>query len=126
MENSQNYQTIHQEHNDWLKELNFFQTEIRYFQNKILQIIIKNLREVNMEKIGEYRKAFLDDTLLIADFRRQIMLREKAIVEQKMLTNEADYRFFREEIQEFKAAFQELRRDVKRFLAKSRKFLKIR
>jgi polyhydroxyalkanoate synthesis regulator phasin len=109
-----------------VERIKFFQAEIRYFQNKILQIILKNLREINMEKVGEYRKAFLDDMLLIADFRKQILLREKALAEQKLATNELDYRFFREEMQEFKAAFQELRRDVKRFLAKSRKFLKIR
>ncbi|MCU0448071.1 MAG: hypothetical protein MUE85_24485 [Microscillaceae bacterium] len=126
MENTQSYQNIHQEHSDWLKELSFFQDEIRYYQNKILQIVLKNLRDVNMEKIGAYRQAFLNDRLMIADFRRQITVWEQALAEKKPLSNEPDFQFFRQEMQEFKAAFQILRRDVKRFLAKSRKFLKIR
>ena len=125
MTSTHTLELLHREHLGWQKELLFYQDEIHIFQNKLLQIILNHLQEVNMEKISRYRQEFGQNLLLIADFIHQIKNHEKQLAQDaRYQKNGTDHTFFRQEIEEFKQAFGELRQNFKRFLAKSKGLVK--
>jgi hypothetical protein len=112
---------VHREHLLWLNELNFYQDEIKFFQNQIIRLILHHLQEINMERVGEFRQEFFQYLKLIDDFRFQIYFHEKKLAEKSINTeveDDNDHQYMRQEVTEFEKSFMDLRERFRRFWAK--------
>lgn len=64
-----------QEYRDWLSQLNFYQDEIKIFQNELLRVIHKHPDYLAIvEHVEEYRAIFLRKLQHIDDLRHQLLL----------------------------------------------------
>jgi len=72
---------MHREHISWLQQLDFFQDEIRFFQNRLLQVVLKHIKTVNMEHVATFRTRFLDLLRLIDECRHIIVAHEAEIAQ---------------------------------------------
>ena len=119
MENFDKSDFLHKEHLNWLQEFDFYQDEIKFFQNKLLNAVLHHHRIINMEKGADYRKTFLNYLMMIDDFRFQISLSEQLIVE-KLQREEGkvyDHKFLRQEVVAFQQEFADLRSEFRVFLS---------
>ncbi len=117
--NQKKLDNLHSEHLRWLSDLNFYQDEIKFFQNTLLDAALHNVKNINMEKVGEYRKMLMNYLMLIDDFRFQIYAHEK-VMSQKALENKEsgeDHTDMRMEMEEFEKSILDLRKKFKDFIA---------
>lgn len=113
-------QVLHQEHLDWLHDLNFFQDEIKFYQNKLLQIIYRNFQEVNRDTAEEYRQIFLRKLKKIDDLRHTIYEHEMkmaASAHQGEEISTSDHELIRNKMDDFESSFNEMRKTFKSFVA---------
>ena len=73
---------IHQEHRDWLSKLDFYQDELKIFQNELAQVIRRFPRRMSLlEHVDEYRKILLKKLEHIDDFRNSIAKQEVGLLD---------------------------------------------
>ena len=66
----------HKEHKEWLSKLNFYQDEIKFFQNELLSVLHEHIDRMSIiELVDEYRDIFIKklrqiDELRIYDYAR--------------------------------------------------------
>lgn len=73
---------VHQEHKEWLQQLNFYQDEIKFFQNELAMVLHKHLDRFEfIENVDEYKNIFLKKLQHIDELRHKIILHEKALVD---------------------------------------------
>ena len=78
-----NLNELHKEHVEWLSQLDFFQDEIKFFQNKLFQEILENEDSViNEGMVAEYRELFFLTLKRIDDIRHDILSHEQMIKEE--------------------------------------------
>ncbi len=110
----------HQEHNQWLSKLNFYQDEIKIFQNELMVVLHKHAGNLSIiEHIDEYRAIFLKKLGHIDDIRKQIFLLEKSLKEEMAVSpDEAwDHQEVRKEVDEFVNDFEAMKKRFKRFVS---------
>ena len=66
---------LHQEHRDWLSELNFVQDEIKYFQYKLAEILAHD-PEHNQDEINSFKAILLGFLQEIDELRHSIHTHE--------------------------------------------------
>lgn len=114
--NYQQISTIHQVHRDWLSKLDFYQDELKIFQNELAQVIRRFPRRLSMqEHVDEYRKILLKKLEHIDNYRNTISLQEVGLLDmeardQSLLTKhkllEYDLRNFFREMERMKQGFR--------------------
>lgn len=67
---------IHTMHREWLSLLNFFQDEIKYFQNLLAETAAKNKEESRVADLKNYQQNFLEKLRIIDEIRHNIHLNE--------------------------------------------------
>ncbi|MFT4759607.1 MAG: hypothetical protein ACI9XO_004928 [Paraglaciecola sp.] len=73
---------LHQEHKDWMSKLNFYQDEIKFFQNELVLVLTKNSDNFStIEHVAEYRDIFLKKLTLIDNLRYEIMGHERHLAD---------------------------------------------
>jgi vacuolar-type H+-ATPase subunit I/STV1 len=117
----------HKEHQDWLSKLNFFQDEIKVFQNELASVLHKNLDHVQViEHVEEYRTIFLSQFKKIDDLRHSIIEHEKYL--SSTLTehpeNAEAHRKTGQKLQDFSDQFEALRQAFRRFASRNMSPLK--
>lgn len=110
----------HQEHRQWLSELDFYQDQIKIFQNELLQVLHRHSNYLGIiEHVDEYRRIFIKKLEHIDDFRHRIILHEKKLCENLPPANQDlwDHKEVANEILEFFKNFEILKRNFRRFVA---------
>jgi hypothetical protein len=110
----------HKEHREWLEKLNFYQDEIRIFQNELLLVLHKHADNLSLlEHVNEYREIFQRKLDLLDRFRHRIVRHEAQLV-PRVGSGENDFvghNELRQELAEFEQQFDELKQNFRRFVA---------
>ena len=65
-------ETMHAEHLTWFQQLDFYQDEVRFFQNRLLQLVLRRIKTLNMETVADFRKRFMEMLIMLDDYRHHI------------------------------------------------------
>ncbi|MBT8220211.1 MAG: hypothetical protein KJP00_10310 [Bacteroidia bacterium] len=116
----ENTTLMHKDHRNWLSQLNFYQDEIKFFQNELASVIQSHMGSLSIiESVDEYKGIFLKKLEKIDDLRHAI-----ASHESSMAASYVDSEAFRKQHQEirkrllaFVEEFEMLKKNFKRFAA---------
>lgn len=118
----QNTSFIHKEHKEWLSQLNFYQDEIKFFQNELAMVLMKNPDSFSkIEYVDEYRQIFLKKIQAIDAFRNAIIQHEKKIVEV-YASRDVDlknHQVVRDDFLEFIKEMELIKKNFKRFASRN-------
>lgn len=118
----QNLIELHREHQYWLHELDLYQDEVKYFQNRLARLAAQ---QPGAEGIHHFRHEFLKAIDQIDTFRHQIYIHEVQIAKRMELANrtkehiapEESHHKLRKHIEEFSLAFKALKMNSSEFMA---------
>lgn len=113
---------LHREHQYWLHELDLYQDEIKYFQNRLARLAAQ---EPNAEKTSHFRQEFIKGIHEIDVFRHQIYTHEVQIAKRMELANrtkehlapEESHHKLRRSIEEFSLNFKALKMNCSEYIA---------
>lgn len=109
---------LHKDHLHWLSELDFFQDEIKFFQNKLFTSILESDHgPITEEHVAEYRELFFLNLRRIDDLRHQILRHEVMIKREGRESFEKihDHDSLRTYMTELEHALMELRKRFRAF-----------
>lgn len=108
---------IHKEHVEWTSKLDYYQDEIKFFQNELFQVIKANPNDFSiMEKVDEYRKLFMKKLSQIDEIRNSIFLHEhKLVVSPNDKSLIQDHHLVRNEFYEYGKNYDVLKNNFRRF-----------
>lgn len=110
----------HKEHRTWLSQLDFYQDEIKIFQNELMQTLHRAPNYLSIsEHVEEYREIFLRKLEKIDQLRLQIILHEKKLSQTLRPDTEDlwDHSEVRNEMTDFMEDFEKLKKNFRRFVA---------
>lgn len=111
---------VHKEHRDWINQLNFYQDEIKFFQNELVQVHHKHFGETAiLGTVEEYKEIFLKKLQHIDELRHDIVLHEKQL-SKRLETKNPDlqpHHEVRDRYHVFVQGFELLKHNFKRFIA---------
>lgn len=110
----------HKEHLDWLNQLNYFQDEIKIFQNNLLVVLQQHADRLSIiEHLDEYRRILLRKLESIDTLRHQIILQEKQMVSDLKLSADLvwDHQELRLRMKDFENDFNVMKDNLRRFTA---------
>lgn len=110
----------HKEHRQWLSKLDFYQDQIKIFQNELVQVLHRHPNYLSIiEHVDEYRGIFIKKLERIDEFRHQIILHEKRLSETLSPDTEDlwDHSTMRIQVEEFIQEFEDLKQNFRRFAA---------
>ena len=116
---------LHEEHKQWLNNLNFYNDELKIMQNRIAEIAQKNSSKEVLASVEHFQNQFIIQKEQIDIISHEIKLHEQAL-EKEVNKNEVavDHRKFPvhagevDKIQSFDKIFNELRKELNTFLSK--------
>ena len=111
---------LHTEHKEWMSKLNFYQDEIKFFQNQLVLILTKHSDNFfTMEHVAEYRDIFLKKLTMIDNLRYEIMGHERHLADNIPTKMDflSSHPLIRDSFKELEAGFAVLRDNFKRFAA---------
>lgn len=110
---------LHQEHRAWLSQLDFYQDEIKIFQNELCSVIQEHPDYLQkIEHVDEYRAILLRKLQRIDDLRHAIMLHERQLV-GTALPSEDDHDDVRSELENFIRNFESMKVNFRRFVSRN-------
>lgn len=121
MDTSQSYEQIHQEHRQWLTDLNFYHDEIKYYQNQLAQLAARDNEDTYHQKIVTFKRRFFDTLEMIDELRYAIYKHERQVAKREQLAERTrvhineDHHSRHKELEEFKNDFQQLKSDFNEF-----------
>ena len=71
-----NIEAMHTEHLNWFQQLDFYQDEVRFFQNRLLQLVLRRIKTLNMEVVADFRRQFIEMLRTLDDYRHHIAAHE--------------------------------------------------
>ena len=112
----------HKEHLRWLKLLDYYEDQIRIFQQELLLTFHRHTSYWSiLEHVQEYRRIFLKKLESIDELRHQTILREKLLTEQ--LNSEEKELLLSEDlprkIEKFNRHFDALKISFRSFIARN-------
>ncbi len=111
---------LHQEHTTWLGDLDFFQDEIKFFQNKLFSALLeKDHSLINEEHVTEYRELFFLTLKRIDDIRHEILRHEMMIKREgrESFDRNHNHDHLTEQMAHFETSMLDLRKRFKAFAA---------
>ena len=114
-----NWDTPHQEHREWLSQLDFYQDEIKIFQHDLMDVVQKHPNYFHMvEHVDEYRSILLRKIQHIDDLRHRIMLhvRHLALEHQEI---QDTHEVLKSEMENFVQDFEEMKGNFRRFVSRN-------
>lgn len=110
---------LHREHMLWLNQLDFYQDEVRFFQNRLLQVVLRHFRTTNMETVANFREKFLGMLRLIDECRHIIIAHEAELAHanREEGSQVSDHTIMRREMAEIEQNFQTLRQEFQALLS---------
>ncbi len=105
----------HDEHRNWMSELNFYRDEIKFFQTELLIVVAKHPDLLSIEEhVEEYKGLFLKKLSNIDKLRHDIMSHDLSF-ENSEGCDEAHHQKTKEDMVTLKSNFTELKTRFKRF-----------
>ena len=120
---TETYDHLNDENRNWLKDLNFFQDEIKYLQNKIAEYASTGLSSEKAKVLLDYKKKFLSKLQKIDDLRHLIFVEEKHLAERMELATrlklsvDEDHHSLKERIENFTGDYQLMKEEFNSFLS---------
>lgn len=112
----------HKEHNAWINKLDFYQDEIKIFQNNLSKVIQAHPDLYSIiEIVDEYRKILLKKLKKIDNMRYQIALHEHRLAtgaDVHMSELIWDHHEVRDRLLEFESNFDKLKSAIRHFMSK--------
>ena len=111
----------HQEHRQWLSQLNFYEDEIKIFQKELSMIVERNPSQYSIsEHAEEYNKIFRKKLKKIFQLKEQLNLHEKGLSSGKISINDElwDHEETRLNISKFIRKIEDLKKNFKRFVSR--------
>ena len=121
MENPPSYQQIHQEHRQWLTDLNFYHDELKYYQNQLAQIAARDAHDQYHQKIVTFKRRFFDTLERIDELRYAIYKHERELAQREQLAERTrvhvneDHHSRHAELDAFKKDYEQLKADFHNF-----------
>lgn len=121
METSQAYQQIHQEHRQWLTELNFYHDEVKYYQNQLAQLSARDTDDQHHQRVVTFKRRFFDILEQIDELRYAIYKHERELAQREQLAERTqvhvneDHHTRHDEIAEFRKTYEQLKSDFNHF-----------
>ncbi len=120
---------LHDEHRSWLSELDLFQDEIRYFQNRLAELSAQQKNTTLDEQIEAFRDRFIKMLVKIDIHRYVIHAHDQQIGERMELANRmkkgvedlSDHHEEMEDLHQFETHYKELKEEFYRFLEEAGK-----
>lgn len=107
----------HQEHRAWLSQLDFYQDEIKIFQNELSGVVQQHPNYLNMvEHVEEYRGILLRKLQRIDDLRHIIVLHDRALARQDS-SLELGHAEVKNRVATFVQDFESMKANFRRFVA---------
>lgn len=107
----------HQEHLEWLSTLNFYQDEIKVFQNQLYRVLNEHVDLFSIiEHVDEYRRILILKIEHIDELRSKIALHEHSLIDQMQLPGKINHQNVKEEMMEFVDVFEDLKKRLRRFI----------
>ena len=110
----------HKEHREWLSQLNFYQDEIKFFQNELLVVLHEHNDHLSIvELVDEYRDILMKKLRQIDELRMHIILHEKSLVKMEVANSKELWHHseVRDKINEFVNEFEMFKKNFRRFAA---------
>jgi hypothetical protein len=111
---------VHQEHQQWLSQLNFYQDEIKFFQNELALVLHRNMDSLSIiEYVEEYKEILLKKLEHIDELRHDIISHEKKLKKDTNgdLGEPQPHEMVREKFDTFVQDFELMKKNFKRFAA---------
>lgn len=117
---------LHTEHQQWLNNLSFFEDEIKVFKNRIAEVASKNTNKEILAFVEHFQNQFFVQQDNIDRLKHDIKLDDRTL-ELKLEKNQIaadkqhlpDHKAFREKFEGFEHNFNELRKELYKFLSKT-------
>ena len=117
---------LHFELNLWLNELKFYKDEIKIFNRRLEDIVSRNTSQEVMQELEHFQNQYIRQIEVIDELRHEVKQHEN-ILEKEVLDNPVavDHRYFedhtelRDQADQFKKIYQELKVEFMGFLTKS-------
>lgn len=116
---------LHFELNLWLNEFKFYKDEIRIFNNRLEEIVVKNTSPEVLQELEHFQNQYIRQEEVIDVLRHDVKQHENLLeTESNEHPVAIDHRFFedhtdlRNQIERFKDIYAELKIDFFRFLSK--------
>lgn len=109
----------HQEHRDWLSQLDFYQDQIKIFQNELCGVIQEHPDYLQkIEHVDEYRAILLRKLQRIDDLRHDIMRHERQLAAEHNPGAEV-HEEVRSAVENFVQDFEAMKMNFRRFVSRN-------
>jgi cobalamin biosynthesis protein CbiD len=115
----------HYEHAEWLNVLSFYKDDIKIMQKRIEEIVQKNTSKEILAQVEHFQNQLIIQNNSIDDMRKHIEKDEQFLVnsiEKNIVASDhrkmEDHTEERQDIASFEKNFEDLRKNLNRFLAK--------
>ncbi len=111
----------HKEHQEWLKELDFYSDEIKIFQKELSVIMDRHPDQFSItEHSDEYKQIFHKKLEEINKLRQQMQLHEHELTNQNEPINDEiwDHETTRVNLLDFVNRFEKLKKNFRRFVSR--------
>ncbi|HPG06747.1 MAG TPA: hypothetical protein P5275_14740 [Saprospiraceae bacterium] len=109
----------HASHRGWIKELDYFQDEVKIFQNELVKVWQQNIQSYSIqEHIQEYRSILMKKLIHIDDYRHRILDLERKMAVGELDTIASTHAELASLMQAFKEEFETLKTTFHRFVVK--------
>ena len=116
---------LHFELNLWLNEFKFYKDEIRIFNHRLEEIVSRNTGTDIMKDVEHFQNQYIRQVEVLDELRHEIKQHENVLEkEAKDHPVAIDHRYFedhselRDQVEQFKKIYAELKKDYMRFLSK--------
>ncbi|NNE30664.1 MAG: hypothetical protein HKN16_13575 [Saprospiraceae bacterium] len=112
----------HQEHREWLSTLDFYQDEIKFFQNELALILHANMSSMSiLEHADEYKLIFRKKLETLDELRHSIVKHDGSLADNSKddVGIDTSHDHVRKEYETFKENFDLMKQNFKRFAAKN-------
>ncbi|MDX1943038.1 MAG: hypothetical protein SFU99_20915 [Saprospiraceae bacterium] len=109
--------SIHQQHRQWLSQLDFYEDEVKIFREELLGVVQKHPNYFRMvEHVDEYRTILMRKLEHIDNLRHQIVLHERNLVEHENIAM-SDHNILKTAIENFVQDFEAMKANFRRFVS---------
>ena len=121
MDTPQSYRQIHQEHRQWLTDLNFYHDELKYYQNQLAQVAARDNEDHYHQKIVTFKRRFFDTLERIDELRYAIYKHERELAQREQLAERTqvhineDHHSRHKELDNFKKEYEQLKSEFHEF-----------
>lgn len=125
MNNQAHLTTLHNEHVEWSRKLNFYADEISSFENRLSEIVQQNNKQEVLAPLEHFQNQFIRQKEVIDTLNHEINVFEDRVVEKAKENNVAtdhkrmeDHDELRGRMTQFEKVFSELKEEFTKYLSK--------